>query len=184
MNVSCDGHTTLRCAYSVLPRVLVRNQVTPAQCRNNFYNSPILFTAYNFGGATRRPAATSACASANHPFAAKMQRSTVASEEWPWATYDEARPVYKVVANIGLCRQFSSVAGKTAELAQLPAGRKTGPYLTGNAPLVTSLHTSSHSLNYPPQDFIKLSRQTLRPTTQPPVQWLPGLSTRDKEAGA
>jgi hypothetical protein len=46
----------------------------------------------------------------------------------------------------------------------------------------TSLHTSSRKSNCLAQDFIKLSRPALRPT-QPPVQWLPDLSTRGKEAG-
>ena len=140
-NVFCDGQTALGGTYSVLPRLPVRNQVTPAQCRKrtHFSNSPVLFAVYNFGGAMPRSAATSAGASANQPFPAKMRRPAVASEGLPWATYDDAKPIYKVVANIGLHRQFPSVAGRTSELAHTPSsGKKTVPDITEHAPLVTS----------------------------------------------
>ena len=50
VKVSCDGQTTLGGAYSVLPRLLVRNYVTPAQCHQHSRNSPVSFAVYKFGG--------------------------------------------------------------------------------------------------------------------------------------
>jgi hypothetical protein len=175
VSVSCDGQTTLCGAYSVVRQQFSLHSVVNISEIRQYYLQFIILA----GQRQCLPQRLLAPLPTNHS-QQKMRRPAFASDGWPWASYDDATPVYKVVASVGLCRQFSSVAGRTSELAHPPAERKRAPDTTGHAPLVTSLHTSSYKSNYLPQDFIELSRHTLRPITQPPVQWLPGLSTRGR----